>query len=245
MWFKNRRAKCRQIQKATEQTSKSAATSSTGSGSGTGGKNCSGQSSTTAPPLKRSSSVTSRCSPPSPTAGRPVNDCKPTTEPVRRQSSPTPTSLHDSYHHHPHHHLGATSGSSYLPAHLSNRGQHSPSPPPRVVFAPVSSTSGRFWKHSASLGDLASDFGGCFAQRAAAAAAAAGYASYGVATGSSGSGVGLSPNGYPASPHAAPYYSSQVHLRSHFLLAVSCQTEISALAMITTIRGLNRLKSTV
>jgi len=208
VWFKNRRAKCRQIQKATEQTSKSAATSSTGSGSGGPGKNCSSHSST----LKRSGSVASRGSPPSPSVGRPNTDRKPTADPARRPSSPTPTSLHDSCHHHHHHHLGASgSSSSYLPPHLPTRSQQSPSPPPpRVVFAPVSSPSSRFWKHSASLGDLATDFGGCFAQRAAAAAAAAGYASYGVGPGSSGSSVGLSPTGYSTSPHSAPYYGSQV-----------------------------------
>jgi len=181
-------------------------------------------------PVKRSESVASRGSPASPSVTRPSTDRKPHS--VRHQSSPTPTPLHDIYHHHHHHphQLGATSSSSssYLAPRLpllppSERGsQHSPSPsPPGVVFSPVStgpssSSTSRFWKHSAaSLGDLAmSEFGGCFAQRAAAAAAAAaGYSSYGVGTVSSGSSLhGLLPNnnGYSASPHGAPYYTSQV-----------------------------------
>ena len=140
---------------------------------------------------------------------------------MRRPSTPrTPTPLHDGYYHHQHHHqhhLAAAgiscSNSSYLPPppHHAHRGvQQSSSPPLRVVFAPVSSPSSRFWtRHSASLGDLATDFGGCFAQRAAAAAAAS-YGAYGSET--AGGSVGTSPTGYSASPHAASYYGSQVAL---------------------------------
>ena len=172
-----------------------------------------------AAPLKRPGSVASRGGG-SPSSGRTSVDCKPSTEPVRRAaSSPTTTStLVDGYQHYHHHQLGGGNGSGgggYLSwHHHPHRGQPSPPsppPPPRVVLAPVSSPSaaGRFWKHSAGLGELATEFGGCFAAQraAAAAAAAAGYASYRVGTGGGGVAGGVE---YATSPHAAPYYTSQV-----------------------------------